>query len=120
MSGPRPERGPRPEWGPLERDPGLQAERTTLAWRRTALAGTAVVMLAARLAATGVGRPAGLMLTALAVLGWPALLAVAFRRLRGMGPGRAPPTARAVGLVALTVGYAALGIVLVLAGVTGA
>jgi hypothetical protein len=100
-------------------DTGLPAERTRLAWRRTALAGTVVALLAARLAAVRVPGPAGLALTALAVSGWLGVLAVAFRRLRAMGPGRPAPVGRVLGLATLTVGYAALGTVLVFAGAPG-
>jgi Domain of unknown function (DUF202) len=96
-------------------DRGLQAERTRLAWRRTALSGTAVALLTARYAVVDVGGPAGAALTAVVAFSWLGLLAAAFRRVRSMGPGRPPPVARALGVAALTVGYAALGVALVLA-----
>ncbi|MFC0530067.1 DUF202 domain-containing protein [Phytohabitans kaempferiae] len=88
-------------------DPGLAPERTWLAWWRTLLVAAAVAVLAARMAAEH-GDP---LLVALALGGWTALFVVAYRRHRSRraGPGRALP------LFALfTVGYAALGTLLVL------
>lgn len=100
---------------PAPRDPGLPAERTRLAWRRTALAGTAVALLAVRFAMTELAGPAAAILVALGLFGWLALLGVAFRRLRAMGPGWPPPVARGIGAAVLTVGYAMLGLALLLA-----
>jgi len=92
---------------------GLSPERTRLAWRRTALGGTAVALLTARLALTGAPGTVAAIAVALVVTAWLGLLAAAFRRVRGMRPGR-PPVGRAVGLAALTVGFAGLGTALVL------
>ncbi|MEU3453044.1 DUF202 domain-containing protein [Micromonospora sp. NPDC006766] len=94
-------------------DPGLQPERTRLAWRRTLLTLTGVTVLLVRLALTG-GR-AGAALAGLAVLGWLGTLAVTWRRATGTGPRRAqrwsfPLTALAAA------GLALLGVVLVLRG----
>ncbi|HEU5108192.1 MAG TPA: DUF202 domain-containing protein [Micromonosporaceae bacterium] len=91
---------------------GLSRERTRLAWRRTALGGTAVALLAARLALTGSRGAVAVAVLTLVAVGWLALVATAFRRVRGMRAGR-PPVARAVGLAALTVGFAGLGTALV-------
>jgi hypothetical protein len=88
-------------------DPGLSRERTWLAWSRTLLVAAGVAVLTARLAAT----ERDLLIVALALAGWTALFIVAFRRYRSRraGPGPALP------LFALfTVGYAALGTLLVL------
>jgi uncharacterized membrane protein YidH (DUF202 family) len=57
---------------PAHRDPGLQPERTDLAWRRTSLATTVVALLAARLAAL---RHAPIGVVAAGLL-WIAALAV--------------------------------------------
>ncbi|WBB70551.1 DUF202 domain-containing protein [Micromonospora sp. WMMD812] len=95
------------------RDPGLQPERTRLAWRRTALSATVVTALAVRLASTG-GAP-GAVLTGIAVLTWGALLRLCWRR--GTGTGPAPSGGRSLPLAALgTVLLALLGVSLVLRG----
>ncbi|MDQ7909805.1 DUF202 domain-containing protein [Phytohabitans sp. ZYX-F-186] len=88
-------------------EPGLARERTWLAWRRTLLVAAGVAVLAARMAAVE-GEP---LLVALALAGWTALSAVAFRRYfsRRAGPGPALPL-----FALLTVGYTALGALLVL------
>ncbi|GLY24491.1 DUF202 domain-containing protein [Micromonospora sp. NBRC 101691] len=92
-------------------DPGLQPERTRLAWRRTALALTVVTVLAVRLAADG--GVAGTLVAGLAVLTWGAALTLCWRR--GTGTGRAPTGGLPVPLAALVAaGYALLGTVLVL------
>ncbi|MFS8477390.1 MAG: DUF202 domain-containing protein [Micromonosporaceae bacterium] len=100
------------------RDPGLQPERTRLAWRRTALAVTGVALLAARLAVQRVTPVRLLGLVAVAAL-WAAVLAVSHHRVRALAPPRpAPgdPSGRALPALALIVtGYAVLGVLLVLA-----
>jgi uncharacterized membrane protein YidH (DUF202 family) len=99
------------------RDPGLQPERTRLAWRRTALALTVIMVLTVRLALTGppAGETLGALVAGVAVLGWGAALAVCWRRATAVGPtlgyGRALP------LVALAAaGYALLGTLLAARG----
>ncbi|MDW5329009.1 DUF202 domain-containing protein [Plantactinospora sp. KLBMP9567] len=93
------------------RDVGLAAERTRLAWRRTVLAVGVVAVLTARLAVSN-GMVGALVV--LAGLGWLGVLAVTFPRSTGRRghPGRGLP------LIALiTVGFAGLGLLLVLASV---
>jgi hypothetical protein len=79
------------------RDPGLQPERTQLAWRRTLLTVTAIALLSARLAAM---RDAPLGVAVAGAL-WAAALIVG--RVR---------SARL--LVLVVIGYALLGAVLAL------
>ncbi|GAA4675944.1 DUF202 domain-containing protein [Phytohabitans rumicis] len=74
--------------------------RTRMAWRRTFLAFAAIAVLAARLAAEN----GDVLLVAVALAGWPALVGLTYRETR-----------RALPLYALfTAGYAGLGAVLVL------
>ncbi|WP_329035844.1 DUF202 domain-containing protein [Streptomyces sp. NBC_00178] len=73
------------------RDPGLQPERTRLAWRRTTLACTVVALLAGRQALHGGARPAGVLAVALSLMAWLGFLAVAHRRVTGMGSARPAP-----------------------------
>ena len=106
-----------PRRGRPARDPGLQPERTRLAWRRTALALTVIMVLTVRLALTGptVDGTLGALVAGVAVLGWGAALAVCWRRATGTGP--APGYGRSLPLVALaTAGFALLGTLLAALG----
>ncbi|MGS2614842.1 DUF202 domain-containing protein [Micromonospora sp. LZ34] len=95
------------------RDPGLQPERTRLAWRRTALTLTVVLLLTLRLAIPA--GPAGVLLAGAALLGWVGTIAVCWPRAAAAGPTRAG--GRTLPLVALaTAGFALLGTALVLRG----
>jgi uncharacterized membrane protein YidH (DUF202 family) len=84
-----------------EPQPGTARERTRLAWRRTALAATAVTLLFAR-PTVDTGRP---WLVVLAVPSWLVVLALA-------GPARLTvPGARLLSLA--LIGYALFGAALV-------
>ncbi|MFF5567456.1 DUF202 domain-containing protein [Streptomyces sp. NPDC012623] len=87
------------------RDPGLQPERTRLAWRRTTLSCTVVAVLAARQAIHGGATPAGLTAAALSALLWLGFLAVAHRRVVALTAARPGVMSRggAVTAVACTV-----------------
>ncbi|WP_234325353.1 DUF202 domain-containing protein, partial [Streptomyces sp. NRRL WC-3626] len=65
--------------GVVERDPGLQPERTRLAWRRTTLSGTVVAVLAVKAALAGGGSVGGVLACAVCCFGWLGFLAVAHR-----------------------------------------
>ncbi|WP_372499192.1 DUF202 domain-containing protein [Streptomyces somaliensis] len=91
------------------RDPGLQPERTRLAWRRTTLSCTVAAVLAARQTVHGGATTAGALGAGLSLLVWVAFLAVAQRRIAALGPGRP----RALGVPAAV---AAAGCTVALAG----
>ncbi|MEV0155139.1 DUF202 domain-containing protein [Micromonospora sp. NPDC050686] len=98
---------------PAPRDPGLQPERTRLAWRRTLLTVTAVAVLTVRQA--GGAGAAGWAAAGAAVLLWGTILTAGWRRATGGGPRR--PARWALPLCALTAaGYAVLGALLVARG----
>ncbi|MDN3293565.1 DUF202 domain-containing protein [Streptomyces ficellus] len=70
------------------RDPGLQPERTRLAWRRTTLSATGAAVLAAKQAVHDDITAAGVVGAALSLLVWLAFLGVAHRRMRALGTAR--------------------------------
>ncbi|MEU1531012.1 DUF202 domain-containing protein [Streptomyces fagopyri] len=77
-----------------ERDPGLQPERTRLAWRRTTLSSTVAAVLAAKAALHGGPSPTGVVAGVLCGALWLGLLVLANRRIRVLaasGPA-GPPT----------------------------
>ncbi|MFE1287914.1 DUF202 domain-containing protein [Streptomyces sp. NPDC058751] len=95
-----------------ERDPGLQPERTRLAWRRTTLSCTVVAVLAAKAAPQERGSAAGILAFAFCCVLWLAFLALAHHRIRTLaaagptGPAALAPrhaTAAALCTVALAV-----------------
>jgi len=71
--------------------PGLHAERTRLAWRRTTLSGAALVLLALTRTLTGGRQPLDIAATSVLALLWLATLVVAHRRLRALTAGPTNP-----------------------------
>jgi uncharacterized membrane protein YidH (DUF202 family) len=89
---------------------GRQAERTRLAWRRTALAATAVSLLAARLAVGARLTLAGALGVATAAALWLGALVVIQHRIGQLDAPQPRSTARLpVALAGVIVGYALLG-----------
>ncbi|CAL9399664.1 DUF202 domain-containing protein [Streptomyces sp. enrichment culture] len=100
-----------------DRDPGLQPERTRLAWRRTTLSGTVVAVLAAKTALHDGATPVSVLATALCCGLWLAFLGIAHGRIRTLAGAHrpralTPPLAAAAALCA--VALAACGALLVL------
>ncbi|MEU4096921.1 DUF202 domain-containing protein [Streptomyces sp. NPDC026673] len=104
--------------GDPPRDPGLQPERTRLAWRRTTLAFAVAALLAGREAALHGVSPAWLLGLALCAAAWLAFTAAAQRRIGALDAGRpAPLSPRAAAwAVACVLALAAAGSLLVLLG----
>ncbi|WP_436736208.1 DUF202 domain-containing protein [Streptomyces sp. BBFR102] len=100
---------------PAGRDPGLQPERTRLAWRRTTLSCTVVAVLAARAALHRSGGAASVSALAACCLLWVAFVALAHRRIRALAPARpaALPGPVAAGAVCCAAGLAVAAGVLV-------
>ncbi|MFE1310005.1 DUF202 domain-containing protein [Streptomyces sp. NPDC058755] len=98
------------------RDPGLQPERTRLAWRRTTLSSTVAAVLAVRTVLHGGPTAVGVVLGALCCALWLGFLWVAHHRIRALaaGPRPAALTPRhATAAVLCTVAMAACAAVLV-------
>ncbi|MFI1017226.1 DUF202 domain-containing protein [Streptomyces sp. NPDC020965] len=100
------------------RDPGLQPERTRLAWRRTTLSFTVVAVLAVRQGLNGDGPDAaGIVAVALSVLVWLGFLLVTHGRIRVLGAGPRPPalsTGAALAAAGCAVALAGLAVVMIL------
>ncbi|MGQ4489151.1 DUF202 domain-containing protein [Streptomyces sp. 372A] len=91
-----------------ERDPGLQPERTRLAWRRTTLSCTVAAVLAVKQTLHGGATGAGVIALSLSALAWLGFLLVAHRRVQSMGGARPEPmeAAGAITAAACTVALA--------------
>jgi uncharacterized membrane protein YidH (DUF202 family) len=104
------------EGAAVERDPGLQPERTRLAWRRTTLSGTACAVLAVKTALHGGPSPAGLVACTLCCALWLGLLHLAHRRIRTLTATDTPSAlsrGHATAAVLCTVALAGCGAALV-------
>ncbi|MFD6174843.1 DUF202 domain-containing protein [Streptomyces coeruleorubidus] len=100
-----------------DRDPGLQPERTRLAWRRTTLSGTASAVLAVKTALHGGASAPGLVACALCCVLWLGFLSIAHRRIRALSATATPaPFAprHATAAVLCTLALAVCGAALVL------
>lgn len=96
------------------RDPGVSAERTQLAWRRTGMSAAVVALLMVRPAFAPQARLAAFLMAAAAMAGWVMFVALAYRRARGLNAWPPRPGDRTVSAYALiTVAFAILGTVLV-------
>ncbi|WP_246139979.1 DUF202 domain-containing protein [Protaetiibacter larvae] len=103
----------------MARDPGLQPERTLLAWRRTALALVAASAVATRWLAVELGPFAG-VLSAVGVLAAVFALVAAQRRYRRVTAGFAAADARRAPLPAAGAALALVAASAVLVGFAGA
>ncbi|WP_062647034.1 DUF202 domain-containing protein [Streptomyces maremycinicus] len=100
------------------RDPGLQPERTRLAWRRTTLASTVAAVLAAKAALHGGVSVAGIVAGALCCGLWLAFLLLAHRRIvalsgQGVPAALTPRHATAAVLCAVATAVCAAALVVV-------
>ena len=93
--------------------PGTAPERTRLAWRRTALSGTAVTLLTARLAIRDGFAPLRFTIAVLAILGWVGAMLIGQYRIRTAGTSGAPPAWVPVLTATCLAWFAVLGAVLV-------
>ncbi|MEU3857512.1 DUF202 domain-containing protein [Streptomyces sp. NPDC028722] len=102
---------------PAGRDPGLQPERTRLAWRRTTLSAAVAAVFAVKSALHG-GAGAGALVVCAVCCGlWLAFLWVAHQRIRALSAGTPPPALtprHAAAAVLCAVATAACAAVLVL------
>ncbi|MGN5378186.1 DUF202 domain-containing protein [Streptomyces lasalocidi] len=73
------------------RDPGLQPERTRLAWRRTTLSAGVAAVLAAKAALHGGASATGLSVCALCCLFFLGFLGVAHHRIQALTAHAHPP-----------------------------
>ncbi|WP_416984213.1 DUF202 domain-containing protein [Streptomyces sp. T028] len=76
--------------GEPDRDPGLQPERTRLAWRRTTLSSTVATVLAVKTALQGGATAAGIVAGSLCCALWLAFLLLAHRRIHTLAAAPEP------------------------------
>ncbi len=93
----------------VPRDPGLQPERTRLAWRRTTLACTVATALGVRAVLHDGASAADAVMCALCLLLWLGVLAVAHRRMTALSTARPRPLGPRVA-VAAALGTTALAV----------
>ncbi|MDQ0712264.1 uncharacterized membrane protein YidH (DUF202 family) [Streptomyces luteogriseus] len=108
---------PAPRRQDPDRDPGLQPERTRLAWRRTTLSGTVVAVLAVKAVLHGGASAAGVVACALCCVLWLGFLRVAHRRIHTLATAPSPAAfapRHAAAAVLCTVAMAVCGAALVL------
>ncbi|MEU8622404.1 DUF202 domain-containing protein [Streptomyces sp. NPDC048623] len=99
-----------------DRDPGLQPERTRLAWRRTTLSATVVAILAGKQAIRDEVTATGVVAAGLSALVWVGFLAVAHRRIQSLGAARPRVLSHRGALLAVvcTVAFAGFAVAMVL------
>ncbi|MDI3408607.1 DUF202 domain-containing protein [Streptomyces cavernicola] len=97
------------------RDPGLQPERTRLAWRRTTLSFMVAALLAGKQALNGGSGPLALLAAGLSLVLWLVFVLVAGRRIRALASARPRPMRRATafGAVGCTIALAVFAVAVV-------